>query len=122
MCVDMPSVANSELTPEEQQKYSGPQADSADLLHPGFHWTIGSTGTGGLQAPGGAYLKGDYFDVATSPNELLPFFAHHANLDRRWGWGGRRGRRRQWAGGWEGGREAGRLLGGSRQGRGVCTS
>lgn len=33
---------------------------------------------------------GDVFDVATSPNDILIFFLHHANLDRRWVGGGSR--------------------------------
>lgn len=81
MCVDLASSVKSDLTPEEQEKYSGAQAQSTELLHPGIHWTVGSLGSaGGWEAEDKE--EGDFFDVATSPNELLLFSAHHANVDR----------------------------------------
>jgi hypothetical protein len=44
------------------------------FMHAATHWIVGSISEAGVQ--------GDMTDVATSPNEVLMFFAHHANLDR----------------------------------------
>jgi hypothetical protein len=65
-CLDITTVP-----PELLQQYMPP---GAALLHPGVHWAVGS-----LSAEGD---MGDMFDVATSPNEVLLFFSHHANIDR----------------------------------------
>lgn len=81
LCVDLANIARSGLPPEEQAKFSGAEASSTELLHPGMHLVVGSVAAG--TAPDAPTRKdGDFFDVAFSPNELLLFSSHHANLDR----------------------------------------
>jgi hypothetical protein len=65
-CLDITTVP-----PELLKQYMPP---GAAMLHPGVHWAVGSLSVDGLM--------GDMFDVATSPNEVLLFFSHHANIDR----------------------------------------
>ncbi|WIA14551.1 hypothetical protein OEZ85_003068 [Tetradesmus obliquus] len=65
-CLDITTVP-----PELLKQYMPP---GAAMLHPGIHWAVGSLSDEGHM--------GDMFDVATSPNEVLVFFSHHANIDR----------------------------------------
>ncbi|KAL4430833.1 hypothetical protein ABPG75_006089 [Micractinium tetrahymenae] len=75
MCIDITVVMPAPKS-VDKNKYIGPQAGTTAMLHAGKHMTTGSLAA----APSKAI--GDMFDVSTSPNEVLLFPIHHANLDR----------------------------------------
>lgn len=73
MCVDLSAVFSANNVTEAVEYISSFGTLSA-LMHAAPHFL-----TGGFLDPA---LPGDFADVGTSPNEIMLFPMHHANLDR----------------------------------------
>lgn len=77
-CIDYNSfVHNTQPTPDMISKYT---TNLSPFLHPYTHRMGG--GLYAYSSAGKGVLEGDFNDLATSPNEVLMFFTHHANIDR----------------------------------------